>query len=223
MVKVTDLTAKTQGFIASDKFLVSKHVTQTSGVLIVGEEYTILDFNTGDNFSNVANVISGTINTTGCVFIATGTNPTTYSNGSKLARYVSQNCTPSDFGGLPKVYKALLTQTGTAAPITTPLVSTLSQTLVWTRPSIGYYLGTATGEFGTGEKLFMPPFNNAEDGVGYNLIPIRGGGSIIGYYGLAYVDANSIELTILDNTFAAVDLVTLIGASRLQIHFEVYP
>jgi len=151
--KVTDLTAKSQGFIASDKFLVSKHVTQTSGVLVVGEEYTILDFNAGDNFSNVSNVVSGTINTNGCVFIATGTTPTTYSNGSTLARYVSQNYTIAELGLAPKVYKALLTQTGTSAPVATVLVNTLSGTPVWSYSTVGRYLLTLVGEFDVSKTM----------------------------------------------------------------------
>lgn len=114
--KITGYDPKTQDFIDTDLFDVSKHVTQTSGVLEVGVEYTILDFNAGDNFSNVATVISGVINTTGCVFLATGTNPTTYTNGSTLAKYVSQSYTYAELkAGLgvgSKVYKALLSQSG---------------------------------------------------------------------------------------------------------------
>lgn len=114
--KVTDYTPKSQNFIDTDLFDVSKHVTQTSGALVIGKRYTILDFNTGDNFTNVANVISGTINTTGCVFDAIGTTPTTYSNGSTLAVYETQSFTYAELkAGLgigTKVYKALLTQSG---------------------------------------------------------------------------------------------------------------
>lgn len=47
----------------------------TSGTLVVGRTYTIQKYNSGDNFSGVANVQSGVINTDGCVFIATGTTP----------------------------------------------------------------------------------------------------------------------------------------------------
>ncbi|MBK6836817.1 MAG: hypothetical protein IPG89_22180 [Bacteroidetes bacterium] len=130
--KVTDYTAKSQSFIDTDLFDVSKHVTQTSGALVIGKRYTILDFNTGDNFTNVANVISGVINTTGCVFDAIGTTPTTYSNGSTLAVYETQSYTYAELkAGLgigAKVYKALLTQTGTSAPVATVLVNTLSGT-----------------------------------------------------------------------------------------------
>ena len=51
--------------------------TLTSGNLIIGETYEITDY-MGDDFSNVAAVVSGTINETGCVFIATGQTPTSW-------------------------------------------------------------------------------------------------------------------------------------------------
>lgn len=54
------------------------------GGLIIGETYTINNYLAGDDFSNIANVTSGIINTTGCVFIATGETPTNYNNGSEL-------------------------------------------------------------------------------------------------------------------------------------------
>jgi hypothetical protein len=48
-----------------------------TGGFIFNETYTINNYVAGDDFSNVAQVISGTINQTGCVFIATG-NTSTY-------------------------------------------------------------------------------------------------------------------------------------------------
>ena len=59
-------------------------VEQNKGLLIIGRKYTIKTFVAGDNFTSVANVVSGTINTTGCVFIAIGTTPTTWTNQSIL-------------------------------------------------------------------------------------------------------------------------------------------
>ena len=59
--------------------------TQTSGALIVGQKYYISDFNVGDNFSNMT-LISGTVNTTGSVFLATSTTPTAYGALSTLNR-----------------------------------------------------------------------------------------------------------------------------------------
>lgn len=157
--KITDYTAKSQNFIDTDLFDVSKHVTQTSGVLVVGKRYTILDFNAGDNFTNVASVVSGTINTTGCVFDAIGTTPTTYSNGSTLAHYETQSYTWADLktglNGNPKIYKALLSQSGTNAPVATVLVNTLSGTPVWSYGTVGRYLLTLVGEFDASKTMIF--------------------------------------------------------------------
>ena len=146
--KVTDYTPKSQNFIDTDLFDVSKHVTQTSGALVIGKRYTILDFNTGDNFTNVANVISGTINTTGCVFDAIGTTPTTYSNGSTLAHYETQSYTYAELkAGLAigaKVYKALLTQTGMNAPTSIESVNTTLCTISYSYDAVGQYMGTCS-------------------------------------------------------------------------------
>ena len=48
------------------------------GGLIPNEIYTIDNYVGGDDFSNIAQLISGTMNTTGCVFRATGTTTTDY-------------------------------------------------------------------------------------------------------------------------------------------------
>jgi len=48
------------------------------GGFIFNEVYTINDYVSGDDFSNVAEILAGTINTTGCVFRATGTTTTDY-------------------------------------------------------------------------------------------------------------------------------------------------
>ena len=59
-------------------------VLLTSGSLVVGQIYAIINFATGDDFANVATVLSGTTNTNGCRFLCTGTTPTTWSNSSQL-------------------------------------------------------------------------------------------------------------------------------------------
>lgn len=46
-----------------------------------------------------------------------------------------------------KVYAALLTQSGTDAPVATVLENTLGGTIVWTRNTIGNYTATLTGAF----------------------------------------------------------------------------
>jgi len=53
-----------------------------------------------------------------------------------------------------KVYRALLTQTGTAAPTAVVLENSLGGTVVWTRSIAGTYIGTLTGAFPTA-KTFL--------------------------------------------------------------------
>jgi len=61
--------------------------TQTSGALTVGEAYVIREYQTGDDFTNVG----ADSNTTGHYFVATGTTPTDYTNGSTLDRHVFED------------------------------------------------------------------------------------------------------------------------------------
>lgn len=51
---------------------------------IIGEYYTIDTYESGDDFSNIAEVIEGNINTSGCYFRATGLTPTNWHEGSYL-------------------------------------------------------------------------------------------------------------------------------------------
>lgn len=64
---------------------------QTVAPLIVGKYYYINTFVAGDDFSNVDTVITGTGNTTGCVFLCTGTTPTNWTHGSSLSRVLLLN------------------------------------------------------------------------------------------------------------------------------------
>jgi len=114
--------------------------TITNGPLVVGVRYAITTFVAGDDFSNVAEVESGTINVTGCVFIATGTTPTDYSNGSTL-----------DSDG---------------APVATILENSLSGTPIWSWVSTGIYKATLTGAF-TAKSLAVPFNNNEESNANY--------------------------------------------------------
>lgn len=64
--------------------ITSTNISGYNQEFIIGETYTINNYVNGDDFSNVANVQSGAINQTGCVFIATGSTPTNWDNGSEL-------------------------------------------------------------------------------------------------------------------------------------------
>lgn len=62
-------------------------VVQTSGALEVGESYIIRDYQAGDDFTNVG----ADSNATGQYFVATGTTPANYTNGSTLAKEVFED------------------------------------------------------------------------------------------------------------------------------------
>lgn len=60
----------------------------------------------------------------------------------------------SNINGGAKVYKALLAQTGTDAPVATVLENSLGGTLVWTRDNVGIYFATLAGAFTTDAKIW---------------------------------------------------------------------
>jgi len=62
-----------------------------------------------------------------------------------------------------KIYMALLTQSGTDAPVATVLMNTLGGTVVWTRSLGGVYLATLAGVFLAAKTWFTPAFGS--DGV----------------------------------------------------------
>ena len=59
-------------------------------------------------------------------------------------------------GGDYKVYRAILNQTGTSAPVATVLENTVGE-IVWTRNSAGWYLATLNGAF-LANKTYYPTF-----------------------------------------------------------------
>ena len=63
-----------------------------------------------------------------------------------------------------KVYTALLTQTGTDAPVATVLENTLGGTPVWYRNDVGSYIIELIGAFTTNKTIIIPPFNSSATG-----------------------------------------------------------
>lgn len=66
---------------AADIVTALENLALTSGLLVTGAKYKIITFVAGDNFTNVG---AGS-NATGVVFVASGTTPTTWTNGSTLS------------------------------------------------------------------------------------------------------------------------------------------
>lgn len=85
-----------------------------------------------------------------------------------------------------KIYRALMTQSGTSAPIANVLENTLGN-IVWTYNSMGQYTGTLDGAFPE-NKYFAPvPIQGLDSGVNEG-----GGGDIYTYY---VIDSSTILLT----------------------------
>jgi len=61
-------------------------------------------------------------------------------------------------GASYKVYTALLTQSGTDAPVATVLENTLGGTLVWTRYSAGIYKATLSSVFTENKTVVYPDY-----------------------------------------------------------------
>ena len=127
------------------------YATDISGLnwtFIVGETYTIVNYLPGDDFSNIANVISGTANTTDCVFVATGKVPTDWTNGSSITSSgglvvdelennlgftVQWLYNPSIFG--PGIYAAIDTE----GPISNTFPSEKTHILVQSKRALSTY------------------------------------------------------------------------------------
>jgi len=77
----------------------------------------------------------------------------------------------ASFSGFPagtKVYRALLTQSGTNAPVATVLDNTLGVTVVWTRNDVGVYFGSAPNQFPTGRTMVFLGEGQTLDSWGEN-------------------------------------------------------
>jgi len=70
-------------------FILPSGSTITDGELIVGETYEITNYQGTDDFTDVADIQSGVINTNGCVFIATGPTVSNWSSNSVLTELTS--------------------------------------------------------------------------------------------------------------------------------------
>jgi len=107
-------------------------------------------------------------------------------------------------GSKPKIYKALLTQVGSADPTVTVLENELSADIVWTRDAQGTYIGTLSGAFTVG-KVFLivgERYNNLGDMV------------------YLYTDTvNSVSLETVDASNTATDDIL----EETAVSIEVYP
>lgn len=105
----------------------------------------------------------------------------------------------------PLKYEALLTQSGTSAPVVTVLENSFGGTIVWTYVSAGRYRATLTGAFTSGKTaiILSPNF-------------ILGGGSHTLNH--EWQNTNSVDIYCLSNSTLTNSMMT-----NSYIEFRVYP
>lgn len=115
------------------------------------------------------------------------------------------------------VYTALLTQTGTNAPVATVLQNTIGN-IVWTYASVGSYNATLTNAFPSG-KLYLYVSSDASYNIGPQLYQsltrdlIRVTDSII--------NLSQTELVFTSGVFTSAGSVN--GFTNISIEIRVYP
>ena len=78
-----------------------------------------------------------------------------------------------------KTYRALVSQSGTAAPTATVLENSLGGTVVWARGSAGTYTGTLTGAFTSAKTFIMQPGETGTIAAIKNVIAVRTNANVI--------------------------------------------
>ncbi len=95
-----------------------------------------------------------------------------------------------------KIYRAILTQSSTAAPVATVMENSLGGTLVWTRSVQGAYDATLSGVFTANKSFLMaPPLSNVDPGA---IPPV---------FSFTRTSANVVRLTTSDGTDLVDDML----------------
>lgn len=123
---------------------------------------------------------------------------------------------PSSPGYL--VYTALLTQSGTDAPVATVLQNTLGGTVVWTRNGVGDYTGTLTGAFLAGKTIF-PQYAEPS---GYSSLVINATNVIQDYMLFFRGSDDTVRLLFFHGT-DPIEMEDIMGSDPVQVITYVYP
>lgn len=135
---------------------------------------------------------------------------TKYPSQKAVKTYVDANSRPY------LVYTALLSQSGTDAPVATVLENTLGGTVVWTRSGIGNYVGTLAGVF-TINKTISPLFGT---GGGIANMPLYGTTPMSTSYYISPLDVDTIRVDTMDSSG---NWVELSDYPNVLVEIRVYP
>lgn len=129
-----------------------------------------------------------------------------YKGWLNLDEFVKENSGGPSY----KVYTALLSQSGTDAPVATILENTLGGTPVWTRTGAGYYVCTLNGAF-TPNKTFCSAITG----------PVWGQGTLASQFGIN--DSDKCELSCFASSTGAGTDIGNYPESDTSVEIRVYP
>jgi hypothetical protein len=116
----------------------------------------------------------------------------------------------------PKVYKALISQSGASAPVATVLKNTIGD-IVWSYDGAGAYIGTLVGAFPEGKTLLFIGNEPTFDNVSLSVLGLSRGSDDYVYLNGQRFSANTSTGAITQIQIN--DLIT----NTLSIAIEVYP
>lgn len=111
---------------------------------------------------------------------------------------------------LPKIYTAIINQSGTSDPTVTVLENTLGGTVVWARTAVGTYTGTLSGAFTSAKTVAFLQFNIDNDYTA---------GRTAVHPSIGRIDNNTMRLETLTNAANAADDLL----KNASVEIKVYP
>jgi hypothetical protein len=135
--------------------------------------------------------------------------PTTSAGGFEfITRNTSTGVVEKKLGY--KVYTALISQSGTAAPTVTVLENTLGGTVAWTRSSVGTYIGTLSGAFTA---------NKTAGWIQHNLNGSYAFGTDTVWYSVDQDTGSTVKINVTNQSGTATDS----SMKQASLEIRVYP
>ncbi len=113
-----------------------------------------------------------------------------------------------------KVYTALLTQSGTDAPVATVLENTLGGEVVWSRVGVGIYSAILANAF-TADNTIFP--QGIEWTAGLGVVPLTKNTFFDHGYQIYRIDSNEINFATYDSSYVSKELSDISNSAKIFI------
>ncbi len=124
-------------------------------------------------------------------------------------------------GSSYKEYVALITQTGTDAPVATVVTNTIG-TITWSRQSTGYYKATSSALFTAGKTFINDNGEWAGDATFAKPISNGSINPLVGYMESFVEDTSVCSISFRTPSSGTSEMVNLVGATALMVRIVVY-